>query len=533
MICVKQKKHLFLFHTHKKMRVVFRVDSSSNIGSGHVVRCTTLAKQLRDRGLDCQFVCRELAGNLIESIRGQGFSVRALQQTHNVVMDTQADLHAPDHAAWLGTDWHTDADQTIAALSGDKLDWLVVDHYALDALWEAALRPHATKIMVIDDLADRNHECDLLLDSSLVPDMEQHYVGLVPARCAVLVGPSWALLQPEYGDLHPRTPPRLGPVQRILISFGGVDQHNITGMAVAAVLEMQRDDIAVDVVLSSRSPHAATVRAQVERHANITVHDYVPCLAPLMLKADLALGAGGMTSWERCCLGLPALVVTVADNQRFIAGELERQGVVQWLGKVGGVTQRHLEHALQAIVDAPCALEPWSRRCMDMLDGQGTHRVASILMLDRRTPLSARPACARDEALLLRWSNDRLMRQMAFNSNTIPADDHRCWFYSRLRNDQCKIYILETKDKLSVGVVRFEHADDGWEIALSIDAAVRGRGLGSLVLEAAMGRLRVELPHASLFARVKHENVQSQALFERAGFAREAGGGFLVYRRAL
>ena len=530
MICVKQKKYLFLFHTHKKMRVVFRVDSSSDIGTGHVVRCTTLAKQLRDRGLDCQFVCRELDGNLIESIRGQGFSVRALQQTHNVAMDTQADLHAPAHAAWLGTDWRTDADQTIAALSGDKLDWLVVDHYALDAHWEAVLRPHATKIMVIDDLADRNHECDLLLDSSLLPEMEQRYVGLVPARCAVLVGPSWALLQPEYGDLHPRTPPRLGPIQRILISFGGVDQHNITGMAVAAVLALQRDDIAVDIVLSSRSPHAATVRAQVEQCPNITVHDYVPCLAPLMLKADLALGAGGMTSWERCCLGLPAIVVTLADNQRFIAGELDRVGMVQWLGRVGAVTALEMEQALQVAVDGPCAIEPWSRRCLALLDGQGACRVASILPLNARTPLCARPARLTDEARLLRWANDPLVRQRSFNSKAITKADHRRWFYGRLRNcDRSKTYIVETQDELTVGVVRFDDTGSGWEIGISIDAAARGRRLGARVLESAMDELRALLPQASLFGKVKHENTQSQALFASLGFVRKAGDGWLVY----
>lgn len=513
--------------------IFFRVDASANIGSGHVVRCTTLAKELRSRGLDCQFVCRELTGNLIESICDQGFDVRPLQ--HDVAMDTPADPSAPIHATWLGTDWRTDADQTIDALNGDKCDWLIVDHYALDVRWEAALRSHATKIMVIDDLADRIHDCDLLLDSSLLPDMESRYDGLVPARCAKLVGPTWALLQPDYADLHPRTPPRLGPVQRILISFGGVDQQNVTGTAVAAVLALQRDDIAVDVVISSRSPHAATVRAQVEHCANITVHDSVPCLAPLMLQADLAFGAGGMTSWERCCLGLPAIVVTLADNQRFIAGELDRQSMVQWLGKVDEVTQRDMEQALRIAVNTPCDIEPWSRRCLALLDGQGTGRVASILALNASTPLCARPACLTDEELLLRWANDPLVRQRSFNSKPITNTDHRRWFYRRLRNsDRSKTYIVQTQDGLPVGVVRFDDTGSGWEIGISIDAAARGHRLGACVLKAAMNSLRpVLVLEASLFGRVKHENTQSQALFERLGFVREEGDGWLVYRCAL
>lgn len=511
--------------------IVFRVDSSTHIGSGHIVRCTTLARALRDRGLDCQFVCRELTGNLIDSIRDQGFAVISLR--HNVAMDTPADPSAPVNAAWLGTDWRTDADQTIEALKEHAVDWLVVDHYALDARWEAALRPHAHKIMAIDDLADRTHDCDLLLDSSLLPDMDERYNGLVPTRCAKLVGPTWALLQPDYADLHPRTPPRLGPVQRILISFGGVDQHNATGMAVAAVLALQRDDIAVDVVISSRSPHAAAVRAQIKHSPNITIHDSVPCLAPMMLQADLALGAGGMTSWERCCLGLPAIVVTLADNQRFIAGELDGQGMVQWLGNVGNVTAHDMEQAVRVAVDSN--IVPWSRRCLALLDGQGTDRVASILALSACTPLCARPACLTDEALLLRWANDPLVRQRSFISKPITATDHRRWFYRRLRNwDRAKTYIAQTQDDLPVGVVRFDDTGSGWEIGISIDAAARGHRLGACVLKAAMDSLRAVLPpKAALFGRVKHENAQSQALFERLGFEREAGDEWLTYRCAL
>jgi UDP-2,4-diacetamido-2,4,6-trideoxy-beta-L-altropyranose hydrolase len=405
-----------------------------------------------------------------------------------------------------------------------------VDHYALDARWEAALRPHAKRIMVIDDLGDRRHDCDLLLDSSLSSDMEQRYSELVPGRCAKLLGPSWALLQPEYGVLHPRAPPRLGSVQRILISFGGVDQDNVTGTAVAAVLALQRDDIVVDVVLSSRSQHAATVRAQVEHCANFTLHDTVPCLARLMLAADLALGAGGMTSWERCCLGLPALVITLANNQRHIAGELHRQGMVQWLGQVGAVTAGDLAHALHVVIDNPCALEPWSRRCLDLLDAQGARRVASILALDADTPLLARPARLRDEALLLRWANDPLVRQRSFNSKPITVANHRRWFYSRLRNeDGAKTYIVDTEDGLPVGVVRFDNAGDGWEIGIAIDAAARGRRLGAHVLEAAMSELRADLPLAPVFGRVKHENAQSQALFESLGFTRTTEDECLVY----
>ena len=172
--------------------------------------------------------------------------------------------------------------------------------------------------MAIDDLADRVHDCDLLLDQNLVAQMHTRYRDKVPAACGLLLGPEYALLQPIYAELHDRIPPREGPIRRIFISFGGADSDNLTGRSLSAFLSLNRPDIEVDVVITTSGPYAETIRRQVAGHGNIHLHSDLPTLALLMAKADLAIGAGGATVGS----ALPGAANSCHDageNQRPIA----------------------------------------------------------------------------------------------------------------------------------------------------------------------------------------------------------------------
>lgn len=512
------------------MKITFRTDASLQIGTGHVMRCLTLAKALRRQGAECTFVCREHPGHWIDQIRRNGFKCFPLPLSKHRDESSDSNGSALQHAAWLGANWQTDAQETLHALGRERVDWLVVDHYAIANSWEEILSPHVAKVMVIDDLADRGHKCDLLLDQNIVSNFEIRYQGLLPAQCATLLGPEYAVLQPEYAELHPRTPPRLGPVQRILVSFGGADQHNLTGRAVSAFLKLKRDDIELDVVINSSSPHLAAIEAQVQLCRNVTIYGAVDTLAPLMLQADLAIGASGVTSWERCCLGLPSLVITLAENQKPIADELHKQGLVHWLGHHDVVTEAMILDALIAVIDDE-SLGNWSRACMSIVDGRGLERVASILSLKSETKLIARYARLDDEERLLRWANDPLVRANAFKPETISAEIHRNWFYRRLRDPQyCTIYIIETEEGLPLGQVRFERAENEWEIHYSLASFARGRGMAHNLLRVAMNAFRVICKDAAVFGRVKQGNLPSQKIFDELGFVESGLGGQIFYR---
>jgi len=299
------------------MLIAFRTDASLQIGAGHVMRCLTLAAKLREQGAVTLFICREHIGHYRDQI---------IQGGHGIVMlpPPVSDRRSIDfgartaHASWLGTDWKFDAQDTCKAVDGKIVDWLVVDHYALDIRWEKAVLHVCKRLMVIDDLADRPHVCDLLLDQNL-GRITGDYSGLVPKPSNKLIGPKYALLRPEFAKLRGESLSRrtVPQVKRLLVAMGGVDNDNITTLILDSLSECTLPiDLTITVVLGSRAPWLA----QVEKKAltmqwTTTLAVDVKDMAQLFADSDLAIGAAGGTAWERCCMGLPSLVMVLAKNQ--------------------------------------------------------------------------------------------------------------------------------------------------------------------------------------------------------------------------
>jgi UDP-2,4-diacetamido-2,4,6-trideoxy-beta-L-altropyranose hydrolase len=489
------------------------------------MRCLTLATTLRERGAVVSFVSCQHAGHLSSLILDRGFEVARLP-----LRPVVPQLASP-YAGWLGGTWEDDADETAAAIARleEMPDWLVVDHYGIDRRWEQRLRASSRRIMVIDDLADREHDCDILLDQNLVACMDTRYTNKVPDECALMLGPTFAMLQPAYGELHHRAPPRSGDVQHILIAFGGTDAGNLTGRALAAVLGLGNDAIAVDVVLGATNSHVASLRRQANGHANVAIHTGLPSLAPLMLKADLAVGAAGATSWERLCLGLPSIIIAAAENQIAIAEALSGRGLAQSLGPADHVTDSAVVAALRNVIERGLS-EDWSRRCLDVVDGRGVERVSAALTVTSDTVLRARPAALTDEGLLLEWANDPATRRNAFSGAFIKATEHRAWFHARLRDiTNSRIYIVETGDGIPVGQVRFDREGDAWRISYALAPQFRGRRLGRSILTVALLELARTEVGATLVASVKSTNRASQRVFESLGFTASAHGDVIQY----
>jgi len=504
--------------------IFFRVDASIKIGSGHVFRCLTLANSLRERGFSSSFICRNLPNTLGNRIQESGHQVISLAASSQSI-EIQGEENQVEHARWLGVSWQQDASDTVRALEGKIVDWLVVDHYSMDYRWQMVLRPYVKKIMVIDDLADRKHDCDILLDQNLVANAEFRYQGLITQKSSALLGPDFALLQDEYAILHERAPPRRLPIRRILIFFGGWDQHNLTALTLKALTRCDLTGVSVDVVINPDSPYAAEIRTIAEELGQTTIFSNLPCLAELMLRADLAIGAGGATTWERLCLGLPSIVVSVAKNQVEICRELAARGLIVWLGLVDSITEDALSQAIQA-ASQDTGYTEMSRTCLKIADGQGTQRVAEILSLTRDTRLRIRSARLADSELLLNWKNDAGARVSSFQSEVITRDQHEAWFSERLKNpSSCRIYIVETESGMELGQVRFELEADGWEIHYSVASFARGMGLGRKMLEASLRYHRSEFPGVMVFGRVRADNHASANIFDSLGFQRRSAGG--------
>ncbi|MCA1917707.1 UDP-2,4-diacetamido-2,4,6-trideoxy-beta-L-altropyranose hydrolase, partial [Methanospirillum hungatei] len=394
------------------------------------------------------------------------------------------------------------------------------------------LRAYVSQIFVIDDLADRVHDCDLLLDQNLVEGMETRYDDKVPSSCGKMLGPEYALLQPIYAELHDRIPPREGPIRRILIFFGGVDQNNLTGMALSAVMELNHPDIKVDAVISEKSPFYSVILDKTANRPNIYLHSNLPSLASLMAKADLAIGASGTTSWERLCLGLPTIVITTAENQKAIAHGLEQQNLITWLGHADAITEKMIRESISELL-VKGELRDWSSHCSQTVDGLGVVRVFTARTISADTELHARRASLFDEKKLLSWANDPITRKNSFTMDEISPDRHHQWFYDKLRDmENVFLYIIETEDQVPIGQVRFERNGELWEIYYSLATEFRNRGGGRALLKTGLCEFRKEHIGAIVLGWVKEENSPSCKVFESLNFSSNLKGG-VAYQRLL
>ena len=373
------------------MKVALRADASLQMGSGHVMRCLTLAEALKAQGADCHFISREHPGHLLEAIHQRGYKVNSLvahvehaqSAIKTIAIDVPDLQQEPAHAAWLGSTWQADAQETAAILADLQPDWLVVDHYALDQRWEEALAPYYRKLLVIDDLADRLHCCDLLLDQNLGSEPE-HYAPLVPARCQVLTGPQYALLRPEFAALRPYSLQRRQAqpaLRQLLITMGGVDQPNATGQVLQALKTCALPaDCRITVVMGLTALWLQNVRelaAQMPWPTEVVVN--VNDMARRMADSDLAIGAAGSTSWERCCLGLPTLMVVLAENQQAGAQALEAAHAARLIGSVSDIATQ-LPQALRELFDSKHPTR-MSLAASAITNGQGVEKILKAVGL--------------------------------------------------------------------------------------------------------------------------------------------------------
>lgn len=344
------------------MRILIRTDASVKIGSGHLMRCLTLADQLVGAGAEVAFVCRDLPGAMFDLLSMRGFRFAKLPSVEDGCVSQQRDA--------------AETTEAIGQLYSDRLDWLIVDHYLLDASWEQLLRPCTRKIMVIDDLADRSHHCELLLDQNY--ESLERYSKLVSTHCSFLLGPKFALLRREYSEHRKSLKSRNRDARRVLVFFGGSDEQNITGVSFEALSQDGLRDLDVDVVIGANYQHRARLEDQVANRQKAIIHGPRPHLADLMAEADIAIGAGGVTNWERMCLGLPSLVVTLAENQVPISDILNNDGAIRLIGKAENVTAEDISSALLDEIGMGRYL---SRGCVarEKCDGLGLNRVVDAI----------------------------------------------------------------------------------------------------------------------------------------------------------
>lgn len=497
------------------MRILFRTDADTQIGTGHLMRCLALAEGLRAKGAECVFLCRGAGlGTLAGKVSDAGHRLISLPE--GMACDEGADLPILAHARWLPGNWQNDAAACLERLAGEpRVDWLVVDHYALDHRWETAMRGATGRILAIDDLADREHDCDLLLDQNQVAGMDVRYDGLLPESCMKLLGPRFALLRPEF-SLNAASAPERHSAQTpsLFVMFGGADAQNLTLRTVQVLVRIGWQG-AMDVVAGPLYPELSALRAVLAELPNATLHAPARNVAALMRKADLAIGSPGVASWERCACALPSLTIAQADNQEPIGEALALSNAHWYLGRAESVSDADIEAALRAWLRNGLARQAMRAAAASVCDGRGVGRVIRLM---ESSALTIRAAQQGDAELLFAWRNDERTRRQSLDPRPLVLAAHREWFEKTLRRDDVSL-LLACRNEVPVACLRFDYCENHALISIYTDPELHGQGLGPAALAAAVAWLKAAGPAVTVLeADVLASNRASHRLFSSAGF---------------
>ncbi|MGI2065022.1 UDP-2,4-diacetamido-2,4,6-trideoxy-beta-L-altropyranose hydrolase [Shewanella sp. MF08487] len=502
------------------MNIVIRADAAVQIGSGHIMRCLVLAKELTNQGYSVSFACRRQPGDLIGLIQRRGLSVVELASpvinevnlTPNVAVESNAEA---DYAAsWLGVSWQQDADSLLAQIK--DVDLLIVDHYGINIEWEQYVRNVLDcKLFIIDDLL-RLHAADLLLDQT--PMREDSAYVLQSTIKRVLAGSDYALLADNFAPIRETIMHRhVTTVQpRVLITMGAMDLPNATGKVLEAFLQLPADDRPqITVLLGQHAPHYQVVKKYIKVLGNKAKHfDYVENMAEIMVQHDLAIGAAGTTALERACLGLPSILIPLADNQRAICNNLVAANAAIYLELDEITTKLTVQYAFLT-----ANLTEFRARNLVLCDGLGVKRVLvelNGLLSYLPSTLGLRKATHDDIEQVYNWQIQPQTRQYSPNPQSPSWLEHQVWMQNQLSNAEHFFYlIIDNVSNLNLGVVRLNRiAQCEYVISIFIDPSYYGQKIATRALAI------IDIIHrdVTIHARVMQDNSASQQLFTSANY---------------
>ncbi|HLM79593.1 MAG TPA: UDP-2,4-diacetamido-2,4,6-trideoxy-beta-L-altropyranose hydrolase [Terriglobales bacterium] len=478
----------------KRGILLIRADGSLAIGTGHVMRCLALAQAWRDAGGDAVFAMADATPAVEERLRNEGFEVaRAAVRVGSVA----------------------DAEETAQLAHKHGASWVVVDGYEFGAQYQTRLKSRGLKVLFIDDNGHAGHySADLVLNQNA--HAREDFYPRRDASTRLLLGPRFAMLRREFTSWRGWNREIPAVARRVLVTMGGSDPDNITGRVVRAILA--EPSLNATVVVGGSNPHLPQLRELVAgAEKNVQLVENVPNMPELMAKTDVAISGAGTTSLEMCFLGLPALLIVLADNQRPAAEELNRRGAAINLGEGAEIQPSSLSPRLARLVSSQARRRAMSERGKELVDGHGAERVVRAL---RTSGLQIRRATMADCELLWELANDPTARASAFSQATIPWEDHVAWFESKMQTPQCHILVGEAQGA-AAGQVRVDERPDGQgEIDVSVAREFRGAGVGSRLIDLAVRKIFASTGMSRIHAYILPQNTASQRAFENAGFQR-------------
>lgn len=495
------------------MTIFIRVDSGTAIGTGHVIRCLTLAARLREKDENIIFLCKPHAGNIINFIETSGFKVIILSEPEfegGIV-----------ESSWIGTSLEMDAAECrkIMEQITEKASLLVIDHYSIDKTWQTILRPVCDKIFMIDDLANRKHDCDILLDQNFYLNKDERYQNLVPDHCKVFAGPAFALLRPDFFEAT-KNYKFSADVKNLLVFFGGVDAAGMT-LKMAEILK-DYPHIHSRFIVGAANKDKDKIKALAEQEPYYTIYHHISDMSTKMSECDAAIGAGGTTLWERACIGLPSLIVSIANNQTKICEDMATAGHILYAGEATRLKDASLRHLTAVFLENRFLRESLHRHSVSLIPGKTEALMKALVGGTRNAPsVTLRAARIDDTDTVYEWRNHPDTRRFSGNGEPLNYEDHVKWF-AKAVNDTNRMLLVAENAGQGVGFLRYDFLPDSTMISIFLNPEQNGKGYGTAILKTGEIYLQASgRDYAPLVAEILPGNHASEKLFTKCGYVKQ------------
>lgn len=477
----------------------FRTDASPQIGAGHLSRSVHLARYLRRFDVSCVFLCTP-----------------ATQRSFPKMLSEFSVLEIPPELSET-----EDAVHSVKQLKGAGASLLVVDSYRLGAVWEAAVGRSGCPVVAVDDLG-RDHRAAVILDANVRDAGEDPYKASRPFARTMLLGSRYVVLADQFTELRKALPSWEERKGRINVCLGGADSKNVTAFVLRALQAMRLDNYAIDVVVGEGYAAFPELQSALGTKSVFSLSRNPPNLPEMMSRSELAIGAGGTMNWERCVLGLPAVVIGTADNQVASSSVLARRGAVEFLGLFEAVTPGAFQDSVRRLLEDAGKLRRMSESSLALVDGRGTKRVASHLI---SLLLDIAPAAASDCERVFRWRNHPETRKNSHETAEIQYSSHERWFAGTLASPDRRLAIASLGGE-PIGVLRLDFREAEAEVSIYLVPGSHGKKLGLPLLLAASPLARQSpRPMTALCAEIRAGNFASESIFRDAGYHCEATAG--------
>lgn len=489
------------------MKVAFRFDCTPGLGTGHAHRMANLAEELHRIAAEIVYITSGMTKHDDLPARIDGFLV----ETNHTSQTNDWDLTMnPQTIGNIDTRFEElDALSTLEICSRREIDLLILDHYFLNQNWANILSKNGIPVVAIDDLGRDWDNLFSLIDYS--PMFKTKYQNC-PGIEHKLFGLQYALLSKDYREIR-RSPQ--DEVERIQIFTGGSDTTGLTNRLMKIVRPMIGHEEKILLVIGDQNSDSSTLHEQWAKDEQVEIYVGLKTLSGINSISNWSIGAGGVAAIERCCAGVPSLVVSITENQELISEELSSIGAITYLGSHNQISDSDLRIAIESFKVDRKSREDMSKVAQERVDPFGVQRVLISLMPDLQN-MKIRGINFSDSEKLYSWVNDPLVRKNSLNSNFVTRSEHQLWFRNYLDSASSQMYILEIGD-LSIGQVRFDLRNDSWYIDYSIDSKFRGLGLGKGIIKMGLKEMKTHKVKKYV-AEVRDFNLVSQRIFESIGF---------------